>query len=340
MSETFNNYIKIQLGLDQSETIRVEKINKGSSNLTFFLNIGPLQYVLRMPPKGKTPKSGHNMQREYLTLEALSNKNLLVPKVYHYCDNSSLIGAPFFLMEKVEGPIPRKKFHSNLNIDRQKAETISQNFIATLAQLHDIKASDLTIPGFAKRPTSYRSRQITGWIKRFHASKNPLSPSFRNVINYLEQEFPGENPNPTLVHNDFKLDNLVFDKNQPEKIKAILDWELSTIGCPLMDLGSTLAYWVENSDPWYFRSLAIMPTREQGMFSRNQLIQYYFKTRNLPKTDMSYFYIFGLFKLAVIAQQIFYRYYNGQTRNKRFATYIIGIYSLNFYIQSLIRERK
>ncbi len=304
-----------------SGDINITQFPSGYSNLTYLVDMGGTKMVLRRPPVGAKVKAGHDMGREYRVLKALHPVFPYCPEPLAYTDDTSIIGAPFFVMEKLSGIILRKDLPGGLSFSPDQARKLCMSLTDLLARIHsiDIKEAGLDFIG---KPEGYVRRQVKGWIGRYNRAKTEDAPDFDKIMSWLEAEMPEDTDRPCLVHNDYKLDNVVLDSSWPEKITGVLDWEMATCGNPLMDLGNALAYWVEKDDPEYMQIMRTMPTNIPGAMTRREILDYYEQKTGLSTEKFDFYYAFGLFRLAVIAQQIYYRYFNGITTNKRFAPLI------------------
>ena len=304
--------------------VEIRQFPAGFSNLTYLVTIieedGALAYVLRRPPRGVKPGIAHDMGREHDMLAALHPLGIPVPRPIIRCDDASVIGAPFYLMEYIDGVILRGRAPAELPTDPPASaallRALSQTFISTLAQLHavDVTRAPLSTIG---RPDGYVQRQVQGWTKRWLAARTDDVPDMEQVAAWLDARRPPAR-DVTLVHNDFKFDNLVLDRATMRRVRAILDWEMATIGEPLMDLGTSLAYWVEAGDAPIFRALGLGATALSGSYTRAELATAYGVASGRDVSDAAYYYAFGLFKVAVIAQQIYARHVQGLTADPRF----------------------
>jgi aminoglycoside phosphotransferase (APT) family kinase protein len=306
----------------------IKQFPGGYSNLTYLIVTENKNYVLRKPPKGaKAIKGGHNMRREFEILESLTKAGFdKVPKPIFYSADESVLSSEFYLMEKLEGTILRnsefKKQKEFLN--PQLMAKLSLEICETQAELHKIEIENTPLENIGK-PAGYISRQVKGWHERYLNAKTDEIETELLVFNWLVENMPSE-IKPTLLHNDFKYDNLIFDLEN-QKILAILDWEMATIGDPRMDIGTSLSYWCEAGDGDFEKNfnLSWLP----GNFKREEYVAHYQKAN--PEVDLSnilYFYVFGLFKNAIIIQQIYARYKNGLTQDPRFANLILGVKAL------------
>ncbi|HSO64063.1 MAG TPA: phosphotransferase family protein [Ornithinibacter sp.] len=299
----------------------------GASNLTYLLRYaggpasGGRDVVLRRPPAGTKARGAHDMHREHDLQAALAPVFPLVPAMVAYCGDLDVLGSEFYVMERVEGTILRRDVPPELGLDRGGVNTLCRTAIDTLVALHDV---DLETSGLASldRGEGYVRRQVEGWTGRYRRARTPDVGDFETTMAWLEAHQPDDLPH-VLVHNDFRFDNLVLDPADPTRVVGVLDWELATVGDPLMDLGSALAYWVEADDDPAFLAVRLQPTHTPGMLTRAEVVQRYAAARGLGVTpDQWLFYdVFGAFRLAGIAQQIYYRFHHGQTSNPAYGRF-------------------
>lgn len=308
----------LRLALPQfSGRVEIAQFPKGYSNLTYLLRVGEQELVLRRPPFGAKIKTAHDMGREYRILSRLISAYPKVPRPLAYCEDESILGAPFYLMERVNGIILRAKPPSGLDLSPAVMRRISENFADNLAEIHSV---DYAAAGLGElgKPEGYVTRQVEGWIKRYQNARTDDIPEMERVARWLVEHRPAGS-NCCLIHNDYKYDNLVLDPLDVAQIKAVLDWEMATIGDPLMDLGSTLGYWVDANDPedWQRQSFGL--TTLPGNLNREQLLERYAARSGRPVGNPVFYYAYGLFKIAVIVQQIYARFKQGLTQDARFA---------------------
>jgi len=293
----------------------VQQFPRGYSNLTYFLQFGDRELVLRRPPFGAKIKTAHDMAREYRILSGLIQAYPKVPRPLLYCDDESIIGAPFYVMERVNGVILRAKPPAGINLSPELMGRLSESCIDNLADIHQIDFAKANLSELGK-PAGYVERQIRGWTQRYQNARTDEIPEIERTIAWLNANLPPES-GAALIHNDYKYDNLVLAPDGLSKIIAVLDWEMATIGDPLMDLGTTLGYWIEPDDLPEMKMFGL--THLPGNLNREQLAARYAENSGREIPHLVFYYVFGLFKIAVIVQQIYFRYQQGFTQDKRFA---------------------
>jgi len=291
----------------------------GFSNLTYLLQAGDLELVLRRPPFGAQIAGGHDMGREYRVLSALHPVYDRVPRPLHFCEDESIIGAPFYLMQRVRGLIVRSRTAAGVKLTPEFMGKLSAVAVDNLAAIHalDFRAAGL---GDLGRPEGYVERQVGGWVRRYKQARTDPIPSLEEVGDWLQRMRPADGE-AALIHNDYKFDNLILDPADPGRIMAVLDWEMCTIGDPLMDLGTSLGYWVEPTDPEALAGMFGLTTLP-GNFDRRQVVEHYEAASGRVIADPLFYYVFGLYKIAGIIQQIYARYRRGHTQDPRFASLI------------------
>jgi len=302
---------------DLAGPLTVRQFPSGHSNLTYSVTLGEKEMVLRRPPFGSKVKTAHDMGREYQVLSKIHHA-YPAPKPLLYCTDESVLGAPFYVMERVHGVILRKELPDGLELPPPTARRLSESFIDNLAALHALDYAALGLAELGK-PEGYLQRQVKGWIERYHGSKTHELPQVENISTWLKEKMPARS-GATLIHNDYKYDNMVLDSEDITVVRAVLDWEMCTLGDPLTDLGTALAYWVQADDPTDVRPARWGPTSIPGSLTRAQLLDRYQKRTRRDVSDIVFYYVFALFKTAVIIQQIYYRYYHGFTKDERFAS--------------------
>ena len=308
--------LKNELGFEGDELV-VKQFPSGFSNLTYQLDFGGKKFVLRRPPFGAKIKSGHDMGREFTILSGLQKVYSKTPQVYFHSENEELIGAPFYIMEKVEGIILRAKMPKEMIPDEIAMAQIAKAFVKEFVTLHAIDYEKAGLSNLGKSE-GYIERQIKGWTKRYFNAKTDDFQSVENVAKWLAEHMPPSSGN-ALIHNDFKYDNVVLEPDDWTKIIAILDWEMSTLGDPLMDLGTSLGYWINYNDPDFMKQMSLNPTTSPGNPTRGDLVEMYAQMSGQDISNIVFYYVYGLFKIAVIIQQIYFRYQKGLTKDERFA---------------------
>ena len=302
---------------NEGEHFSVSQFPSGHSNLTYCLELGRRQMVLRRPPFGSKVKSAHDMGREFHVLSKLHDAYSPAPRVLLYCDDSSILGAPFYLMEPISGIILRRDPPQGLPFTPEIARKLCESFVDNLAHLHSIDYAAIGLADLGK-PQGYLERQVRGWIERYHGSKTHELPEVELIFSWMRQSLPPSS-DATLIHNDYKFDNVILAPGDLTKIIGVLDWEMCTLGDPLSDLGSALAYWVEAADSDDLQKLRWGPTNFPGSMTRNELVQRYAEKTGRDVSNMVFYVVFARFKVAVIVQQIYYRYHVGLTKDPRFA---------------------
>jgi aminoglycoside phosphotransferase (APT) family kinase protein len=306
--------------------VSVEQFGRGFSNLTYLIRAGGRELVLRRAPPGVKIKSAHDMGREYRILSGLAKVWHKSPKPLARCDDEALIGTPFYVMERVRGVILRKALPAGLTLDAATMKRLSESLVDTLAEIHgtDLAAAGL---GDLGKPEGYVERQITGWAERYEKAKTDDVADFDEVRRWLVANRPADSAG-TLIHNDFKYDNVVLDEKL-QGVAAVLDWEMATLGDPLMDLGTALGYWIEADDPPVFQVMVFGPTHLPGSLRRTELVRRYADATGRDVSNVLFYFVFALFKLAVVGQQLYKRYKDGLTQEPRFAMMGEGVKAIS-----------
>jgi aminoglycoside phosphotransferase (APT) family kinase protein len=317
--------------------VTVTQFPAGHSNLTYLIRVGDRELVFRRPPFGKKAKTAHDMGREYRILTALRPAFPYCPKPLVYTEDESIIGSAFYVMERINGIIIRKDLPRGFSLAPAEAGLLCESFVDVFVQLHRIDYREIGLEGFGK-PHGYVRRQVEGWMERYRSAQTPDAPDFELVMAWLREKMPPESPLVSVIHNDFRFDNCVLDPGNPLRIIGVLDWEMATIGDPLMDLGGALAYWVNRDDPPSLQAIRVVPTTREGMFTRHDLMKSYAERMGISLENYDYYYCFGLFRLAVIAQQIYYRFAHGQTKDERFKLLIVVVHVLEETARKVIEK--
>lgn len=330
-----HDFMKKQLPGLEGE-LRIRQFRGGASNLTYLLTFDHAEYILRCPPSGTRAKGAHDMAREYNIMVALKPYYPCVPGMIAYSDDETVIGKAFYVMEKITGIIPRANMPAGLSMTPETTRQMCLAMLDKLIELHRIGIAGTPLEKFGKGE-GYGQRQIEGWSHRYWKAKTWNVPSCEYVMGWLKDHLPAEE-RLCFIHNDFRFDNVVFDAGDPMRIIGILDWELSTAGDPLMDLGSSLAYWVQADDDFILRSVRRQPTHLPGMLTRKEVVDYYLDKMGFPGVDFTFYEVYGLFRLAVIVQQIYYRYHHRQTTNPAFKNFWFLVNYLNWRCRRIIRR--
>ncbi|MGB7281165.1 MAG: phosphotransferase family protein [Candidatus Acidiferrum sp.] len=303
---------------DETGDLEVRQFPSGHSNLTYSLHLGAKEFVLRRPPFGSTVKSAHDMSREFRVLSKLHAVYEPAPQALLYCGDVSVIGAPFYLMEPIHGVIMRRDAPPGVDFSPETARRLSESFVENLVRLHrvDYAAAGLFDLG---KPEGYLERQVRGWTERYYGSKTHDFPETEKIVVWMKEYLPSTSA-ASLIHNDYKYDNVVLDSKDITRIIGVLDWEMCTIGDVLTDLGTALAYWIDATDPDELQENRWGPTTSPGSFTRQEFAHYYARLTGCDVSRIAFYLVFARFKLAVIVQQIYYRYQQGFTRDDRFAS--------------------
>jgi aminoglycoside phosphotransferase (APT) family kinase protein len=315
--------------LQEDDMPEVMQFRSGASNLTYLLKYPQRELVLRRPPVGTKAVSAHDMKREYLIQSRLKPVFSLVPNVIALCEDHSVLGSDFYVMERIRGEIFRRDVP--ITLTQEDISIMATSLVSGLAQLHSVDSSVLSE---LNKGSGYVARQVTGWSKRYRDALTDDVPDGESVMNWLNENKP-EDVDSCIIHGDWRIDNLVFDLKD-KKLVGVLDWELATVGDPLMDLGSALAYWVDRDDEPNFAALRRQPSHLPGMPTRKEFIEKYLELSGRKCDDFTFYEVFGLFRLSVIIQQIWARYRAGQTSNPAFAGFGIGVNIIINRAQELI----
>ena len=315
--------------IEEGELPEVKQFRSGASNLTYLLKYPDRELVLRRPPIGTKAVSAHDMKREFLIQSRLKPVYDLVPTVIALCEDHSIIGSDFYVMERIKGDIFRRDVPESLT--KEDISIMATSLVAGLARLHDV---DATVLAELNKGLGYVTRQVEGWSKRYRNALTDDVPNGEDVMRWLDENKP-EDVGSCIIHGDWRIDNMVFDLDQ-KRLVGVLDWELATVGDPLMDLGSALAYWVDRDDDLEFASLRRQPSHLEGMPTRREFIAKYLELSGRKCDDFTFYEVFGLFRLTVIIQQIWARYRAGQTTNPAFKGFGVGVNILIKRAQGLI----
>ena len=315
--------------INESSLPDVFQFRSGASNLTYLLKYPDRELVLRRPPVGTKAVSAHDMKREFLIQSRLKPVYDLVPTVIALCEDHSILGSDFYVMDRIQGEIFRRDVPETLT--KEDISVMAHSLVSGLSQLHSVDGSVLA--ELNKGP-GYVTRQVEGWSKRYRNALTDDVPDGEDVMNWLLSNKP-DDVGSCIIHGDWRIDNMVLDLTQ-KKLVGVLDWELATVGDPLMDLGSALAYWIDKDDEPMFASLRRQPSHLDGMPTRKEFIAKYLQLSGRKCDDFTFYEVFGLFRLTVIIQQIWARYKAGQTTNPAFKGFGMGVNILINRAQGLI----
>jgi aminoglycoside phosphotransferase (APT) family kinase protein len=319
--DALDSYLREHLaGFDPSRPIAIEQFPGGHSNLTYLIRYGSQEFVLRRPPVGPVARTAHDMPREYKLLAVIHPRFPLAPKPVLLCEDSSIIGVPFYLMERRRGFIVRQKVPDQIGDNPELRRRLSETVVDTLIALHAVDIYQSGIVNIGK-PEGFVSRQVHGWTDRWQRSKTGELPEMDQVVDWLVQHIPAEAASAaTIVHNDFKLDNLMLDEDDPARVVAVLDWEMCTVGDPLVDVGLLLAYWtMKGPGGGADRNSSLRAvTHGAGWMTREEMVERYQTKTGRDLSGIIFYETFARFKVAVVIQQIYFRYVQGQTQDERF----------------------
>jgi aminoglycoside phosphotransferase (APT) family kinase protein len=309
-----------------TELPEVRQFPGGASNLTYLLRYPDRELILRRPPAGHKAASAHDMKREYRVQAALKPVFPYVPTVHAFCDDHAVLGDDFYVMDRLDGLILRGDLPEGMTLTAGQARELSTTVIDRLVDLHQVDVDEIGLRDLGKG-AGYVERQIRGWSERYRKARTDNVPEFTEVMDWLDAHRPPE-VRICLIHNDFRLDNVVLDEKlvldgkrvlgEELRVAGILDWEMATLGDPLMELGSTLAYWVQADDDDVMKASRRQPTHLPGMLTRDEVVGYYARRSGLDVTNWTFYEVYGLFRLAAVLQQIYYRYHSGDTTNPAF----------------------
>ena len=322
----------------------VRQFRGGASNLTYLLRWSgsdagagePRELVLRRPPVGHKPGGAHDMGREYAVQSRLAPVFPYVPSMVAHCADTSVIGSEFYVMERLQGHIPRREL--GLDLPPERVRELCLNVLELLIALHAVDAGAAGLSGLG-RGEGYVARQVAGWSARWRAARTPNVRSFEPVMGWLDARQPPDR-RTCLIHNDFRFDNIVLGLDDPTRPVGLLDWEMATLGDPLMDLGGALAYWVQADDGPAFRAFRRQPTHTPGMLTRREVVARYTERTGLAldEDEWAFYEVFGLFRLAVIVQQIYHRYYHRQTTNPQFRHFGLATFMLEHRCRRIMKR--
>jgi aminoglycoside phosphotransferase (APT) family kinase protein len=316
--------------------LEVRQFPSGASNLTYLVKIGDWEGVLRRPPLGPLPPKAHDMGRESKLLKKLHEAFPLAPKPYFFCEDESIVGAPFYAMERREGVIVDASFPEGVEPTDELRRGISRTVVDTFVELHAVDWQKAGL-GELGRPEGFLERQVKGWIGRYDKAKTEEIEEVEPLTEWISRDIPGSPP-ATIVHNDYKLNNLLLSPEDLTEVRAVLDWEMTTIGDPLFDLAVSLSYWVEAGDSQELKEVLPTVASTPGFMTRREFIDRYAEMSGRDLSNIHWYVVFGYFKLAVILQQIYARWRSGQTKDDRFADFDERVKNVILHAYDLSRK--
>lgn len=317
-------------------TLQVREFPFGASNLTYLVSVGSWEGVLRRPPMGPLAPKAHDMKRESSLLQRIHPVFPLAPRPYFFCDDLSIMGVPFYVMERRKGVVLDNTFPPGITPTEELGRRLSLTFVETLVAIHaiDWQAAGLSDLGY---PEGFLARQVKGWIERYQRAQTDELPQVEPLTRWLLQHLPSS-PAPTLIHNDFKLNNILLRYDDLSTVVAVLDWEMATIGDPLFDLAISLGYWARPEDPEALRTVLPAVTVLPGFIERAEFMDLYAQKSGRDLSEMHFYMVFAYFKLAVILQQIYVRWHRGQTQDERFASFGQRVHHLILHATQLVER--
>ncbi|MEK4023753.1 phosphotransferase family protein [Sporosarcina sp. FSL W7-1283] len=335
--EMLQTFIQQQIPQAPKGELQIRQFSAGHSNLTYLLQIADWEAVLRRPPLGPVAPKAHDMEREYTILSSLHPYFQPAPKPYLFSDDESIVGSPFFIMERRKGIVLDTKFPNEVTYTPELGRKISQLMVEQLVHLHQVDYKKTKLADMVK-PEGFMQRQLSGWIGRYERAKTDEVRGVAELTDYLTKNVPNSAA-PTIIHYDYKLNNAMFSHDFSE-MTGLFDWEMTTVGDPLADVGAAMSYWIQPNDPDLLKKgLGAPPiTVLDGFFTRDEFIQMYADKSGRDVGSIDYYLTFAYFKLAVICQQIYYRYRKGQTTDQRFAKFNVFVENLIQY--ALITAKK
>jgi len=320
-----------------SGSMKLLQFPGGASNLTYHVSFGDREMVLRRPPFGTKDPSAHDMRREYRVLTAVHPVYPYAPRPLLYCEDTAVIGCPFYVMERIRGIVLWKDLPEEVKLTPAQGRQLAYNLIRAQFELHSLDYRAMGLENFGK-PEGYAERQVLGWNRRYRNARSPDAPEAGDLMDWLEKQLPADEKRSALIHNDFKLNNVLVDPADPVRIVGVLDWEMATIGDPILDLFGSIVYVIEPGDPPEMEAMNQWPPSLRSGVTRKELLEYYGELSGLEVKNFDYYYCFALFRLAVIYQQLYYRYYMGQTQDQRFAPMLQAVHAL-INLAEEIKER-
>lgn len=333
-----DNWLRTQLPGLAAGLPEVTQYSGGASNWTYRLEYENHDLILRRPPAGTKAKSAHDMVREYTVQKALQPHYAPIAEMIGLCEDQAVLGCDFYIMRRLEGVIPRANLPKELELNASQVGQLCTNVIDELIALHQVDYSAAGLENLGKG-AGYCRRQVDGWDDRYEKARTWNVPSYKGVRAWLKEHVPDDS-RTCVIHNDWRFDNVVLDADDPTKVIGVLDWEMATLGDPLMELGSVLAYWIQADDDAILRRIRRQPTHLVGMLTREQVVEYYQQKTGITIENWAFYEVFGLFRVAGIIQQIYYRYHHGQTDNPAFRFFWIINWAILRRCRKVISDHK
>jgi aminoglycoside phosphotransferase (APT) family kinase protein len=325
---TIEKYLRSHLSNLPADILTIEQFSFGRSNLTYQLKMGEWEAVLRRPPLGPVAPRAHDMEREYKILKEISPHFGPAPKPYLFADER-VISTPFFVMERKHGIVLDTDFPEGIIPTNEVCRNLSETMVDHLVELHSIDYTKTRLTEMTK-PEGFMERQVIGWIRRYERAETDIVEGVERLKQWMLSNV-SESDTPTIIHYDYKLNNSMFNEEMT-KMAGLFDWEMTTVGDPLADLGVAMSYWIEPDDSELLKKgMGKTPiTATSGFMTRDEFMQRYAVKSGRDLANMNFYQTFAYFKLAVICQQIYYRWKKGQTKDDRFA-------HLDTFVSSLIQ---
>lgn len=333
--DTLDDYLKQHIP-NLTGSPDVTQYSGGASNWTYRLAYASHDLILRRPPAGTKARGAHDMGREYRLQTALAPVFPHIAPQHLHCTDDSIIGAEFYVMDRLRGIIPRRHMPRGVDLSTAQARQLNDNFLDTLVALHAVDYQAIGLDAMYKG-AGYARRQIEGWNARYAKARTWNVPRARGVMRWLSAHIP-EDAGACVIHNDYRLDNVVLSADDPTRLIGVLDWELATVGCPMMDLGTTMAYWIQGDDGRFLRNMSRQPSQLPGMYDRDAMVAAYCERTGRDLKAWPIYEVYGLFRLAVILQQIYYRYHHKQTDNPAFKNFWLMVHFLVHRSKRIIRR--
>ncbi|TDL31884.1 phosphotransferase family protein [Jeotgalibacillus sp. S-D1] len=330
-------YLREQLSDLPDAPLEVQQFWAGHSNLTYQLKAGSWEAVLRRPPFGKLAPKAHDMKREFRILSEIHPLFSQAPKPLLFSNDESIVGSPFFIMERKHGIVIDTDFPEQITVTKELRQKLSHTMVDTMVKLHDIDHSSTGLNEISS-PDGFMERQVHGWIGRYERAQTDDIKEAEDLKLWLSSHIPESQP-AAIIHYDFKLNNAMFSEDM-QSVIGLFDWEMATVGDPLADLGAAMSYWMQDDDPTILKNGLGKPsvTVQEGFLTRDQFIEEYARKSGRDVSAMNFYLTFAYFKLAVICQQIFYRYKKGQTNDARFSNFDQFVRSLIVHAAAIAQK--